>query len=219
MKYIVIDLEMCKVPKSLRTPEFPWCQETIQIGAVLLDEDFVEVDRFKTFVKPEHGRLDSFIETLTGIQYSDICEAPGFVEAITAFIKWLPSDACCVSWSDSDKHQLMHESESRAFDNDILSTLFDSWIDCQKEFSEKVKSDRNYSLEEALIMASIQPEDGAHDGLIDAINTGKLFTKMNTEKVFKINPIYKAAHEGSTKSLTYSLGEILGKMSFQIEIN
>ena len=43
MKYVVIDLEMCKVPKSLRTPEFPWCQETIQIGAVLLDEDFVEV--------------------------------------------------------------------------------------------------------------------------------------------------------------------------------
>ena len=40
MKYVVLDLEMCKVPKSLRNETYRWCYETIQIGAVLLDENY-----------------------------------------------------------------------------------------------------------------------------------------------------------------------------------
>ena len=33
-KYVVIDLEMCKVPKNMRTSTYHWANETIQIGAV-----------------------------------------------------------------------------------------------------------------------------------------------------------------------------------------
>ena len=34
MKYAVVDLEMCQVPKGIRKFEYKYRQETIQIGAV-----------------------------------------------------------------------------------------------------------------------------------------------------------------------------------------
>ena len=55
MKYVVLDLEMCKVPKSLRNETYRWCYETIQIGAVLLDENYDVKKKFSTFVRPEYG--------------------------------------------------------------------------------------------------------------------------------------------------------------------
>ena len=40
MKYAVVDLEMCKVPKGYKKFGYKWCLETIQIGAVLLEENY-----------------------------------------------------------------------------------------------------------------------------------------------------------------------------------
>ena len=39
-QYVVVDLEMCKVPYSNRKKEFHGANETIQIGAVLLNENY-----------------------------------------------------------------------------------------------------------------------------------------------------------------------------------
>ena len=39
MNYLVIDLEMCKVPRDYRSKRYKYANETIQIGAVLLDEE------------------------------------------------------------------------------------------------------------------------------------------------------------------------------------
>ena len=43
MNYVVIDLEMCKVPKLYRR-NYKHANETIQIGAVLLDSEFKKID-------------------------------------------------------------------------------------------------------------------------------------------------------------------------------
>lgn len=98
MMYAVVDLEMCQVPKSLRTKEYRWSRETIQIGAVLLDENYSVKKKFSTFVRPEYGRMDSFIEHLTGITKENVYTAKSFTEAMAAFLRWLPDDEVrCVS--------------------------------------------------------------------------------------------------------------------------
>ena len=84
MKYAVVDLEFCKVPKGYKKFGYKWCQETIQIGAVLLDEDYEIIDEFNTYVRPEFGRVDCFIENLTGISQADVMSAPHFEEALIA---------------------------------------------------------------------------------------------------------------------------------------
>ena len=66
-KYVVYDLEMCRVPKGEKREEFGSRQELIQIGAVLLDEKFEVVDLFMTYVEPKFGEVDDFIEKITGI--------------------------------------------------------------------------------------------------------------------------------------------------------
>ncbi|MEE0831230.1 MAG: hypothetical protein UIM26_07160, partial [Longicatena sp.] len=54
---------------------------------------------------------------------------------------------------------------------------------------------KNYSLKEALCISGIESEPGEHDGLIDAINTAKIFAKLKKDKDFKLNPYYGDAND------------------------
>ena len=63
---------MCRVPRGEKRELFGSRQEVIQIGAVLLDENYDGVDTFMSFVKPRFGELDEFIQKLTGIMPEDI---------------------------------------------------------------------------------------------------------------------------------------------------
>lgn len=76
MFYLVIDLEMCRVPRDYRNKAYHYAYETIQIGAVLLNEEFKQVGTIREYVHPEHGVIDPFIERLTGIKNSQVKKAP-----------------------------------------------------------------------------------------------------------------------------------------------
>ncbi len=217
MKYAVVDLEMCRVPKSMRTEEYRWSMETIQIGAVLLDEDFNVYKKFSTFVRPEYGRMDPFIERLTGITKENVYTARTFAEAIDGFLRWLKDyDVRCVSWSYSDENQIRREIEAKGIDNARLNELLDSWIDCQKIFDEKMDSERQYSLEEALIASDIITEGRAHDGLVDAYNTALLYSKLMTEPEYELNEIYSHAREDRVEHLGVCLGDMFGGLKLQL---
>ena len=43
MYNLIIDLEMCNVPRDYRRRSYKYANETIQIGAVLLDENFKRI--------------------------------------------------------------------------------------------------------------------------------------------------------------------------------
>ena len=217
MMYAVVDLEMCKVPKSLRTQEYKWSRETIQIGAVLLDENFKVYKKFSTFVRPEYGRLDPFIERLTGITKENVYTAQTFEYALERFVKWLKDyDVRCVSWSYADENQIRREIEAKGIDNARINELLDSWIDCQKIFDEKMDSVRQYSLEEALIASDIITEGRAHDGLVDAYNTALLYSKLMTNPEFELNKIYSSAREPQVEHLGVNLGDIFGGIKLQL---
>lgn len=137
-KYVVIDLEMCRVPRNKKTKEYPWKQETIQIGAVLMYEDGTIIDTFNTFVRPQLGSVDSFIEKLTGIREKDVLKAPSTEEAFDAFLKWAPPDTEIVSWSESDLFQIIYEFKGKSINLIDEDALRARWIDCQRNFSEKI---------------------------------------------------------------------------------
>ena len=58
MNYVVIDLEMCKVPKMYRNKIYKYATEIIEIGTVLLNEDFRQIATLRQYVHPEYGVLD-----------------------------------------------------------------------------------------------------------------------------------------------------------------
>ena len=88
MLYLVIDLEMCRVPRDYRNKAYHYAYETIQIGAVLLNEEFKQVGTIREYVHPEHGVIDPFIEKLTGIKNSQVKKAPCIGEALVHMIDW-----------------------------------------------------------------------------------------------------------------------------------
>lgn len=67
MNYLVIDLEMCRVPKHYRSKTYKYAHEIIQVGAVLLDEAYEVIGRINQYVHPEHGvmRYVSFYQFLS----------------------------------------------------------------------------------------------------------------------------------------------------------
>lgn len=54
MNYLVIDLEMCRVSK-LYCKGYKYASEIIQIGTVLLDEEFSRIAALCQYVNPEYG--------------------------------------------------------------------------------------------------------------------------------------------------------------------
>lgn len=205
-KYVIVDLEMCKVSKNAKKEKFKNACELIEIGAVLLNDTYDIADRFKTYVSPEYGEIDSFIQKLTGISKTDVIGAPTTKEALELFVNWLPKDAILVSWSDNDEKQIRKEVELKNLYIPGLENYLDNWEDCQKVFSEKMNSPKTYNLSEALIIADIDYNENIHDGLVDAENTAMLFAKMKKEAKLKLSSYYVTSEDDiSTQTTTDGL--------------
>ena len=198
--YVVLDLEMCKTHKSNENEQMKYKHELIQIGAVALNDEYEIVDTFVTYVSPEYGSIDRFINHLTGISKKDTDNAPSAEEALNSFAAWLPENAQMVAWSDNDERQIKREFTRKGIDIAKLSDTFGSWIDCQQMFGDKLDVTKKYKLTEALSIANIYYADGAHDALVDARNTAELFKKLCTEQEFRLSPYLMTEDEMDTVS-------------------
>lgn len=188
MFYSVIDLEMCKVPRDYRSKSYRYANETIQIGAVLLDDSFKRIGTLCQYVHLEHGVIDYFIENLTGIKNSQVKKAPKLDEALIHMIDWLGErDYKIYAWSESDRNQLLHEIKEKNMTDERIYAFMkaENWIDYQDVFMKRFELSRQLSLEEALGRAEIEPEGKFHDGLDDAVNTAYLIEKL------ELNPEYQ----------------------------
>lgn len=217
MNYLVIDLEMCKVPRDYRSKGYKYANETIQIGAVLLDEEFKRIGTLSQFVHPEHGVIDYFIENLTGIKNGQVKHAPRLQEALLHMLNWIGDREYKVyAWSGSDRAQILHEIKAKNIvDEKIASFMEESrWVDYQDIFMMRYEMSRKMSLEEALGRADIDPEGRFHDGLNDAVNTGLLIEKL------ELNPDYQLVSyempEKSSEHLSSSLGELFVGMELKL---
>ena len=145
MFYLVIDLEMCRVPRDYRNKAYHYAYETIQIGAVLLNEEFKQVGTIREYVHPEHGGIDPFIEKLTGIKNSQVKKAPCIGEALVHMIDWIGDREYKVyTWSESDRNQLLHEITAKQITDESVDAFMmeDRWVDYQMVFSQRFQLTR-----------------------------------------------------------------------------
>lgn len=218
-KYVVVDLEMCKVAKNRRTENFKLGTEIIQVGATLLDEKYEVLDTFNRYVSPIYGQIDTFIHHLTGIGKTDVKGAQDVETVLKEFIDWLPEgEVKAVSWSRTDEQQIRKELSAKQISIEGMDNLLDAWIDCQKTFAEKMNTRRSYKLSEALIATDIISEGQEHDGLADAYNTALLFAKMEREEVLQLNPVYAEAIAEEQESLKFTLGDLFQGLQLSDDI-
>jgi len=216
MKHLVIDLEMCRVPRAYRSKNYKYANETIQIGAVLLDEEFRKIGTYTDYVHPEHGVVDTFITELTGILPADVKHAPLLADALERMIDRIGSrDYKIYAWSRTDREQLLHEVKAKSIESVRIAEFLkeERWVDYQQVFSERFEFFRPVALHEALDMAEIDTEGRLHDGLCDAVNTGYLIEKLEMDPEFCIAG-WEAKLE--RQELGCSLGEVFARLGLQI---
>ncbi len=94
VKYLSVDLEM--------TGNEPGWHEIIQIGAVLLDENFDELAHYESNVYPENEESFSIpAERIHDLSIAELDEAPMLHEVMDEFEDWIITESRL-----SDRHQL-----------------------------------------------------------------------------------------------------------------
>ena len=212
MKYVVVDLEMnytsrkSEVKRNLK-------METIEIGAVMLDEKLQEIASFRTYVKPEYSDgIRKKISELTGITDDMVANAPSFREALRMFTTWClgtGDEVKIYAWSDSDYNQISGEMLAKQYEiTDAESPLLENvWDDFQKEFDSYLGFERRLSLSMALDMAGVAFTGREHDALDDARNTAELLHIFKDRDLFdKTLRLIKEAME--PKEIGDTLGDL-----------
>ena len=176
MNYIIFDLEA--------TCWEGWdksANETIEIGAILVNDRKEIVSECEQFVRPrKHPRLSEVCTELTSIQQSDVDHAPYFREAIEYFKEWFDfgkEDYRLCSWGFYDRKQL--ESDC------VIHGLDDGWVEkhvsLKHQYAEFKNLRRAIGMKNALKAEEMILEGKHHRGIDDARNIARIFIKYFNE--------------------------------------
>ena len=172
--YLIIDLEAtCWENHGNRDN-----MEIIEIGAVLVDNDYRIIGEYQTFIKPiKNSKLSEFCKNLTSIKQENIDDAEIFPVALEKFIQWVEikskdniENIIFCSWGYYDKKQLTKDCEL----HNIIYP-FQTHHSIKHEFAEMKNLRNPIGMEKALQMCKISLDGTHHRGIDDAKNIAKIF--------------------------------------------
>lgn len=177
MNFIIFDLEAtCWAQQS---PSL--VQETIEIGAVLINPYGEVEDHFSRFVRPKiNPMLSGYCQSLTGISQIDVNRGRPFPEVIQDFQDWIgvdEEDYLLCSWGGFDKRLLRQDCALHRLEPDWV----DKHINLKAQYSEFRKLRRPIGLKAAVEREGFEFTGQHHRGIDDAENLAKLFVKFLDE--------------------------------------
>ena len=185
MKHVVVDLEMNPVDREYKDIRKKLSGEIIEIGAVRLDENYQQEDKFRCYVLPEYGAIRKHITELTGITQEMVAGSAHFGEAFKSFVEWIgEGETKIYSWSMSDIRQLRKECHLKLAEFDT-AWLDGRWVDLQKAFDDRIGLHNSLALKHALGAMNKDFEGTAHTALDDAINTSAILALMQDDEEFQ----------------------------------
>lgn len=169
MQYVIVDLEAS-------CWEAAWVRhrmETIEIGAVRLDDSLTMIDEFDSFVRPVVvPRLSSFCRELTSISQEQVDAADTFPKVFARFLTWLgPGPRRLVTWGafdlgqfrlDCQRHDMVFPEHLTAGHLN-LKTALGRWKDVKR-----------VSMMDALDLLGLPHVGRAHRGIDDARNIARI---------------------------------------------
>ncbi len=217
--YVVIDVEMCQVRRSYGWKKYPYAKEIIQIGAVMMNEAYERIGEFSSYVCPAYGKINYFIQNLTGITQKDVRHAPSLDQVLSCMLGWIGErDVVFYAWSDTDYYQIRNEILAKGLDTGAYSLFLEEerWVDYQKRTVDRFELPHLISLGYALCITDLVMEGRAHDGLTDAYNTARLIEKMekNPDSRFLLDRAGETEEE--ILPLGTSLGSLLSGLNLEI---
>ena len=187
MNKIFVDFEMQPIKRTFKQEKKIVKNEIIQFGAVMLDENDVEISSFNELVRPKYtiDDVQAYLSDLTGIKYNMIKGADGFEKVLRKFIQWCKASGEYVvyAWSESDLTQLTGEMTLKKIEKDEdIEYMISNWIDLQAEFGRIVGESKLISLSKALQMVGVEFKGMKHNALYDSRNTAEVYRAMKDEE-------------------------------------
>lgn len=202
-RFVCLDLEMCDLTPSERKAAKGLPSEIIQIGAVMLDENYNCISQFSTLVKPIYGKVSEIIENLTGITNENLENADIFSTAIRKLYAWLgEANITTFCWSDSDYKQLYDETYVKAKNHSEYFDFYRTFVDLQKTFGILLNATQSVSLDSALKFSHLKFSGNRHSAISDAFNTARILHKICLQD--KFNPKFEKIHKTTETFFTKS---------------
>lgn len=176
--YLVIDLEATCWPDRRHNRGQ---NEIIEIGAVLLEEDFRLKDKFGMFVKPIlHPQLSEFCQQLTSIRQEQVDNAQTLSDVWSVFEEWVikkthrrMSEQIFCSWGDYDKNQLQRDMKRH---NMAYPFTAIPHRNLKAEFAKRHRISK-CGMEKTLRILGLKLEGTHHRGIDDAWNIARILMK------------------------------------------
>lgn len=185
-RFVCVDLEMSELSKKQRNLCKGLRNEVIQIGAVMLDENYNFISEFSSFVKPSFSNITPTIENLTGINQSMIENADDFITVLDKYNYWIgDNEITTYCWSSSDYKQLWNELHIKAKHRTDLQDNLKTFVDLQKTFSNLICAKTTISLQSAIELSNSKFIGTVHTALADAYNTACILHKICKNKLLK----------------------------------
>lgn len=184
--HVFLDLEMNPIPKEYYEARSICRSEIIEIGAVKLDKDYNLIDRFDCFVKPKYNEVSRIITGITGIENSDLINAPDLSKAVFDFADWIGGENTRIySWSLTDMYQLVDECWLK--DIVLPEPLCGRWLDFQKVYTRLVGLSRcnALSLKNAIHLSGCEFDGREHRAVDDAENSAMLLKFVKNGEFFR----------------------------------
>lgn len=159
--YVVIDIET--------TGFSPSKNEIIEIGAILVDENYNELSSFESFVKTPY--IPPFITQLTGISARDTRDAPTLIEVLLLLSEFCGGAVPIAHYAPFDKKFIRHYLKET--NTNFIET---TWIDSINIFKQKYPGMPNYKLETLIREFNLATKED-HRALSDARHTLTLLKK------------------------------------------
>ena len=173
MNYIVFDIEAtCDEKREI-------IMETIEIGALKLNESGEIIGSFETLVCPAVSEVNAFCTKLTGIKPEDVQNALFFGEAMLRFKSFLGEDYLMYSWGDYDKNQLRKDCDRHHTESSFLENHRNL-----KKMYEEVTGNKARGLQKALNYFKIEFVGDRHRAGPDALATAKVFQQLLMKHVY-----------------------------------
>lgn len=179
MNYVVVDFEwnQSSYGKGAENRRMPF--EIIEIGAVMLNENLEEIDRFSETIKPKlYKRLHHITKDLTGITQEELNASDPFPYVAVDFMLWCGDDFTFCTWGNMDLTELQRNMKYYGL-LDLLPGPI-RYYNVQKQFRMLcAEGEENVSLETAVDYLGLRKDGGFHRAVNDAAYTADILRQMD----------------------------------------
>lgn len=186
MNYVVVDFEWNQSMGGRGGVRHKLPFEIIEIGAVKLDENLNEIDRFSQTVRPRvYRKLHRITAQLTGITQAELDRSDPFPYVAVDFMLWCGDDYIFCTWGNTDLVELQRNMKYYHLEDLLVGPI--RYYNVQKIFRELVTPDmHSAALETAVEYLKLPESEGFHRAVNDAAYTADVMRHLDMEKARRL---------------------------------